>query len=71
MKPPKDMGASVNARLLRIAKERGEDFQLVLLRYANERLLFRLAASHHREQFVLKGGRALRRMDRPSASCDA
>ena len=41
--------------LLRLAKDRGEDFQLVLLRYLNERLLFRLAASRHGPRFVLKG----------------
>ncbi|HET7506031.1 MAG TPA: nucleotidyl transferase AbiEii/AbiGii toxin family protein, partial [Kofleriaceae bacterium] len=53
--PPKDIGASVRARLLHLARERGEDFQLVLTRYANERLLFRLATSEHGERFVLKG----------------
>jgi hypothetical protein len=53
--PPKDIGASVRARLLRLARERGEDFQLVLTRYANERLLFRLASSRHGPRFVLKG----------------
>jgi predicted nucleotidyltransferase component of viral defense system len=51
----KDIGASVRARLLRLARERGEDFQLILTRYANERLLFRLTSSNHAEQFVLKG----------------
>lgn len=51
----KDIGASVRARLLRLARERGEDFQLVLTRYANERLLFRLASSPHAGRFVLKG----------------
>jgi len=53
--PTKDIGASVRARLLRLARERGEDFQLVLTRYANERLLFRLASSPHAGHFVLKG----------------
>jgi len=53
--PPKDIGASVRARLSRLARERGEDFQLVLTRYANERLLFRLASSQHGQRFVLKG----------------
>jgi hypothetical protein len=52
---PKDVGTSVRARLSRLARERGEDFQLVLTRYANERLLFRLASSRHAERFVLKG----------------
>lgn len=54
-KRPKDIGASVRARLLRLAHERGEDFQLVLTRYANERLLYRLASSRHASRFVLKG----------------
>jgi predicted nucleotidyltransferase component of viral defense system len=53
--PLKDVSASVRARLLRLARERGEDFQLVLTRYANERLLSRLAASRHAQRFVLKG----------------
>ena len=54
-RPVKDVGTSVRARLLRLAQERGEDFQLVLTRYANERLLFRLASSDHASGFVLKG----------------
>ena len=54
-KTPKDVGASVRARLLKLAQERGEDFQLVLTRYANERLLYRLAQSPHATRFVLKG----------------
>ena len=54
-KTPKDVGASVRARLLKLAQERAEDFQLVLTRYANERLLYRLAQSPHAERFVLKG----------------
>lgn len=55
MKKPTDIGASVRDRLLRLARDRGEDFQLVLLRYANERLLYRLAKSKHGSRFVLKG----------------
>jgi hypothetical protein len=50
-----NVGARARARLLRLARERGDDFQLVLLRYAHERLLYRLAASRHAGQFVLKG----------------
>jgi hypothetical protein len=50
-----NVAASVRGRLLRLARERGEDFQLVLTRYANERLLFRLASSKHGPSFVLKG----------------
>jgi hypothetical protein len=54
-KKAKDVGASVKAQLLRIARERGDDYQLLLLRYANERLLYRLAVSPHASRFVLKG----------------
>ena len=53
--PPKDVGASVRSRLLNLARERREDFQYVLTSYANERLLFRIAASPYKERFVLKG----------------
>lgn len=54
-KAPNDIGASVRARLLQLARERSEDFQLILIRYANERLLYRLASSAHGSHFVLKG----------------
>ena len=34
---------------------RTEDFQLLLTRYANERLLYRLSVSPHGKHFILKG----------------
>ncbi len=52
---PVDLKASVTARLRNIASEKKSDFQLVLRRYAIERLLYRLSVSEHRERFVLKG----------------
>lgn len=52
---PRNMAASVRQRLLNLARDRGEDFGLVLTRYALERLMYRLSVSEHREQFVLKG----------------
>lgn len=52
---PRDCGASVRARLLQLARDQREDVQRVLLRYANERLLFRLGMSRHAHRFVLKG----------------
>ncbi|MDD4891921.1 MAG: nucleotidyl transferase AbiEii/AbiGii toxin family protein [Phycisphaerae bacterium] len=52
---PKDMAASVRQRLLDIAHARNEDFQLVLIHYGIERLLYRLSRSAHRDAFVLKG----------------
>jgi predicted nucleotidyltransferase component of viral defense system len=51
----KNLAASVRARLLNLARERGEEFGQVPSRYARERLLYRLGASDHREQFILKG----------------
>ena len=52
---PRNLGASVRARLLDRARAEQSDFQVLLTRYALERLLFRLCASAHREQFILKG----------------
>jgi predicted nucleotidyltransferase component of viral defense system len=52
---PRDVTASVRQRLLNLARERGEDFGLVLTRYALERVMYRMSVSSHREQFVLKG----------------
>ena len=47
--------ASVLARLLKLAKQRGDDYNLLLNRFALERLLCRVAASHHADRFLLKG----------------
>lgn len=52
---PKDLGASVRQRLLNLAKQRGEDFTFVLVRYALERLLVRVSQSAYGDQFILKG----------------
>jgi len=52
---PRDLAASVRQRLLNIAKRDGEAFDLVLTRYALERLLYRLGQSRYRDQFLLKG----------------
>jgi len=51
----KNVSASVRQRLLNLAREAGEDYQHILLRYAIERLLYRLACSPHRDRFILKG----------------
>jgi len=47
--------ASVRARLLNRARETRQDFNLILTRYALERLLYRLSISPHADQFLLKG----------------
>lgn len=54
-KKPRDVGASVRERLLTLARQKGQSFDLLLTRYANERLLHRLSLSPHRHRFVLKG----------------
>ena len=58
----KNTAASIQARLKNRFKKKfaGEhDFLLVLARYANERFLFRLGESDHREDLVLKGAMLL------------
>ena len=57
---PKNMAASVKARLTDLGRKQGEDFQLVLTRYAIERLLYRLARTPHAGEFVLKGAMLFR-----------
>lgn len=47
--------ASVLARLLNLAKQRGDDYNLLLNRFALERLLCRVAASPPALRFLLKG----------------
>ena len=52
---PRNLVASVAARLLKVAHEREEEYQLVLMRYGLERLLYRLGRSPYAGQFVVKG----------------
>jgi predicted nucleotidyltransferase component of viral defense system len=52
---PQNLSASVRARLTDRARARGENVQLILLRYALERLLYRLSCSEYADRFVLKG----------------
>ncbi len=51
----RNRAASVRDRLLALARERGEDFQSVLIQYGRERLLYRLSKSKYKDRFVLKG----------------
>ena len=51
----RNVAASVRARLLNRARETGQDFNLILIRYALERLLYRLSISAYADQFLLKG----------------
>lgn len=51
----KNISASLRARLLQISRSSGQTFDLILTRFALERLLFRLSQSPHAERFILKG----------------
>jgi predicted nucleotidyltransferase component of viral defense system len=51
----KNVGESVRAGLLKQSRDQRTDFQVLLTRYALERLLYRLSQSAHRNRFVLKG----------------
>jgi predicted nucleotidyltransferase component of viral defense system len=55
MKKITNIAGSNRARLLVLARERGEDFQFLLGRWIVERFLYRLSQSTHKESFVLKG----------------
>ena len=55
VREPRNVAASVRARLQNLAREQQANFQRVLTRYALERFLFRLSISPHKELFVLKG----------------
>jgi hypothetical protein len=50
-----NMAASIRQRLLNLARERKEDFGLVLTKYGLERVLYRISQSEHRQTFILKG----------------
>lgn len=55
-KAPTNLARSVKHRLLNFAREEGAVFDVILVRFALERLLYRLSISSHKERFVLKGG---------------
>ena len=54
-KPATNIAASVRQRLLNRAREKQEDFALLLTKYALERVLYRLSQSKYERIFVLKG----------------
>lgn len=55
MSRKKDIVASVKGRLLNLARNEGKNHQLLLLRYFQERFLYRLSISKYRDHFCLKG----------------
>ena len=57
---PRDVPASVSARLRNLARLREVDFNLLLDHYAAERFLYRLSASDEVDRFTLKGAALFR-----------
>ena len=51
----RNIGASIRDRLLNKARAEKLDYNLLLTRYALERMLYRLSISEQRDQFLLKG----------------
>lgn len=64
---PKNLAASVHARLAELARRTDRPFQELLQYYAMERFLYRLSKSPHAARFVLKGALMLRVWDAPMA----
>lgn len=52
---PRNVPASIRQRLQNLARERNDDFGLILTKYGLERILFRLSKSKYRRTFILKG----------------
>lgn len=58
-KPPKNIVASIKARLMNVSRAKGTPFDVTLIQYTLERILYRLSVSPHRNRFILKGGMLL------------
>lgn len=67
-------GDSVKARLLNISRRNGQSYQMLVTRYLQERLLYRLSISRFYDHFFLKGGALLyaheRFLARPTLDID-
>jgi len=55
-KEVKNKAASIRAKLMKMARAEGIDFDALLLRYFQEKFLYRLSISKFSDHFVLKGG---------------
>ena len=52
----KDIAKSMKAKLLNLARKENQDYQVLVIRYLYERLLYRLSISKYQDKFCLKGG---------------
>lgn len=55
----KNKGKSIRDRLLILSKEASYEYNLLLTRYVQERMLYRLSQSKYKDTFLLKGGALL------------
>ena len=55
MKETKNHAASIKQKLLNLAREKKDDYQLLLTKFALERVLARISSSRFQANFVLKG----------------
>lgn len=51
----KNVSASVLQRLINLSKKKGDDLNLIFIRYSAERLLYRLSITEYSDRFILKG----------------
>lgn len=54
-----NFGSSVKAKLLNISQNEKLGYQMLVTRYLQERLLYRLSISQYHDHFFLKGGALL------------
>ena len=73
-KPTTNTAASVKQRLLNRARTQKEEFNLLLTKFALERILYRISQSPHKNMFVLKGALLFElwteRIHRPTRDAD-
>ena len=55
----KNLILSIQGKLRQLAQLDGKNYQLILIRYFQERLIYRLSVSNYQENFCLKGGALL------------
>ena len=54
-KQPKNLAASVRARLLELSRQNNINFNVVVMRFLQERFLYRLSQSKYKPNLILKG----------------
>ena len=59
--------ASIKSRLTNIAQKEKQTYQLILIRYFTERLIYRLSISPFKSHFCLKGGALLYAFEQESS----